>query len=267
MDIRQLRERDRIEAWLRRDPGLHFLSIADLDDFFWPQTRWYGAFDGTALRAICLLFQGLDPPVVVALGPPDDRTLALLVMEIRAELPRSFYAHLAPGLAEALATAFQVESHGEHRKMVLPRQVSLQEPSAEGLVPLTDADLPELLHLQREANPDQVAGATALEPYMLASGQYFGIREDGQLVSAGGVHLHSPPYDVAVLGNIATRPSHRGRGLARAVTLRICQSLRRTVSTIGLNVKADNVAALRCYRRAGFELSGSYIEATLERRG
>ncbi len=69
MDIRRLLERDRIEAWLRRDPGLHFLSIADLDDFFWPQTRWYGAFDGAALRAICLLFQGLDPPVVLALGP------------------------------------------------------------------------------------------------------------------------------------------------------------------------------------------------------
>jgi len=263
MDVRRLLGRDPIEAWLRRDPGLHFLSIADLDDFFWPSTRWYGAFDASALRAVCLLYEGLDPPVVVALGPPDDAPLAFLMEQIRQELPRSFYAHLSPGLAEALEPAFEVQRHGEHRKMLLPPQLPLAEPAAEGLVALAEADLPELSSLQREANPGEPAGATALEPYMLATGQYFGIRQGGRLVSAGGVHLHSPQYDVAVLGNIATSIEHRGRGLAGAVTLRICQSLRQTVSTIGLNVKADNAAALRCYRRVGFELSGTYLEATL----
>ena len=103
-----------------------------------------------------------------------------------------------------------------HRLMLLPPQRALPEPSAPGLVALAEADMPELSRLQEQANPAEVAGATALEPYMLATGQYFGIREGGELISAGGVHLCSLQYSVAVLGNIATLPEWRGRGLARA---------------------------------------------------
>jgi ribosomal protein S18 acetylase RimI-like enzyme len=69
---------------------------------------------------------------------------------------------------------------------------------------------------------------------------------------------------VAALGNIATAPSCRGKGFCRQVTAKTCQSLRKNVSHIGLNVKADNGAAISCYTRLGFESVASYGEFMLE---
>jgi ribosomal protein S18 acetylase RimI-like enzyme len=37
------------------------------------------------------------------------------------------------------------------------------------------------------------------------------------------------------------------------------------VEHIGLNVKADNLSAIRCYRRLGFERAAVYQECLLER--
>jgi predicted GNAT family acetyltransferase len=102
------------------------------------------------------------------------------------------------------------------------------------------------------------------DPRMLDTGQYFGVRFGGRLIAAGGVHVASHTYRVAALGNIATDPEHRGEGLATRVTARICVSLRESVEHIGLNVKADNAAAMACYRKLGFEVIGEYDELLFE---
>jgi ribosomal protein S18 acetylase RimI-like enzyme len=86
------------------------------------------------------------------------------------------------------------------------------------------------------------------------------------LVSVAGVHVVSLHYRVAALGNITTRPALRGRGYARRVTAHLCQSLAQRVDHIGLNVKADNAAALACYRRLGFQTIGQYEEFDAKRR-
>ncbi|MHB8900586.1 MAG: hypothetical protein ACYC6Y_17680 [Thermoguttaceae bacterium] len=38
----------------------------------------------------------------------------------------------------------------------------------------------------------------------------------------------------------------------------LCQKLVRTVDRLGLNVKCDNLAAIRCYRALGFQASAQY---------
>jgi predicted GNAT family acetyltransferase len=78
------------------------------------------------------------------------------------------------------------------------------------------------------------------------------------------VHVHAPTYRVAALGGIATRPDARGKGLAGVVTAGLCKSLLEAADDIGLNVKADNAPAIRCYRRLGFEVIGSYEEFMAE---
>jgi hypothetical protein len=42
MRLIEVDDRARLEAWLRRDPAMHLYELGDLDDFFWPRTRWYG---------------------------------------------------------------------------------------------------------------------------------------------------------------------------------------------------------------------------------
>ena len=101
---------------------------------------------------------------------------------------------------------------------------------------------------------------------MLKTGQYIGYRVDGRLLSVGGVHVYSPTYRVAALGNITTHPDFRNQGLGRAVTAKLCISLREKVDVIGLNVKQDNRSALRVYQSLGFNISVEYGEFSLEKR-
>jgi predicted GNAT family acetyltransferase len=98
-------------------------------------------------------------------------------------------------------------------------------------------------------------------PRMLETGFYFGIRRGRALVSVAGVHVFSPQYKVAALGNITTRPDARGQGLATAATARLCQELLQTgIEYVGLNVKADNPSAIACYEKLGFERVTDYGE-------
>jgi predicted GNAT family acetyltransferase len=103
-------------------------------------------------------------------------------------------------------------------------------------------------------------------PLKYETKQYYGVKEDGRLVSVAGVHVYSPRYGVAALGNVATRPAWRGRGLAKRATARLCQSRLEHVPHIGANVKADNLPAIACYRRLGFETIASYGEFMVRQR-
>ena len=47
------------------------------------------------------------------------------------------------------------------------------------------------------------------------------------------------------------------------MTARICQELGHAVDHIGLNVKADNTAAIACYERLGFRPVAEYEEVML----
>ncbi|MHC4559779.1 MAG: GNAT family N-acetyltransferase, partial [Planctomycetota bacterium] len=102
------------------------------------------------------------------------------------------------------------------------------------------------------------------EPRMLETNQYYGIRESDELISIAGVHVYSQRYKVAALGNITTHPNYRGRGYGTTVTAKVCKSLLREIDHIGLNVKADNTSAVRCYEKLGFEVVDSYGEFEIE---
>ena len=80
--------------------------------------------------------------------------------------------------------------------------------------------------------------------------------------------MYSPTWSVAALGNVATLPGLRGRGLARSACAALCRVLLEDgITTIALNVGADNHAAIRAYTRLGFEQVAEYTEAALVARG
>ena len=127
--------------------------------------------------------------------------------------------------------------------------------------PLTVRDSVDLVRLYQESYPGNWFDLRALE-----TGQYFGLRQDGRIVSVAGVHVYSERYAVAALGNIVTHPAYRRRGYARQVTARLCQSVLRKVEYVGLNVKADNEAAVGCYTGLGFGIVAPYGEFTFTAR-
>ncbi len=83
------------------------------------------------------------------------------------------------------------------------------------------------------------------------------------LTDSAGVQAIALMY-TAALGNIRTHPKYRGKGYGTTVTARVCKSLLRDIDHIGLNVKADNISAIRCYERLGFEVIDSYGEFEVE---
>ena len=262
-------DRAELEAWLRRDPGLHIYELGDLDPFFWPHTRWLclrAAGARPSLRALALLYTGAPVPALIALARPgpDTEALAQLLAGAAPELPDHVYAHLTPGLSPSLTGGGYAASHrGPHLKLLLPPEHELDPgPAIEGLETLSHAHLAELEQLYARSYP-----GNWFDPRMLETGQYLGLRRDGALACVAGIHVYSPSYAVAALGNVTTAPRWRGRGLARHTVAALCRQLQREVEFIGLNVHADNTAALACYHRLGFEQLSPYDEWELRRAG
>ncbi len=252
-------ERAEIEAYLRTDQALHLYELGDLDDLFWPKTEWYGLREGGRLSCLALVYHGSGTPVILALSKRPGQGCQRLLSEIAGLLPERIYCHLSPGMDRALRGRYRMEGHGMHLKMSLDDPAAVRAADVTGVVPLGPGDLSELREFYQRSYP-----GNWFDPRTLETGQYAGIREGGLLASAAGVHVYSPAYRVAALGNIATDPAFRGRGLGRAVTAGLCRRLLGTVDTVGLNVKADNTAAIACYSRLGFVAHARYGEWTAE---
>ena len=102
---------------------------------------------------------------------------------------------------------------------------------------------------------------------MLETGRYVGIRRDGELACVAGIHVWSPTWGVAALGNVATLPALRGTGLATAACARLCRVLLDDgIDVISLNVRRDNAGAIRAYEKLGFAHAADYVEVPLTKR-
>ncbi|MFK3980771.1 GNAT family N-acetyltransferase [Micromonospora sp. NPDC050397] len=281
MLLESVHDRAELAELLRRTPDLRAYELGDLDDRFWPYTTWYRRGE-----ALALLYHGAGLPILLALDSPDRcPALVELVSDLVPLLPRRFYAHLSPGVSEALDPGFRAESNGPHLKMALTDPARLlptedrpvretaepvrrsAEPVRETAEPvrvveLTTGDLAELNAFYELAYPTH-----SFAPSMVANGPYVGVRRGGELLAVAGVHVWSPSYRVAALGNVATRPDARGGGLASTAVTELCRRLLTTVDRIALNVKADNAAAIGLYRRLGFTQVAEYTELTFTARG
>jgi ribosomal protein S18 acetylase RimI-like enzyme len=236
-----------IEAYLREAPFLHLYELGDLDPREAPHCEWV-----VGDRAVVLVYRGLATPTVVALAHDDPWPVRELLAAHAPRLPARLYLHATGGVAPALAPAFAFESLGTHHKMGLTREVA---GGRDDVVPLAPADADEALAFYRVSYP-----GAYFEPGNLARGPYLALRDRDGIAAIAGVHVYAPTIGVAALGNIATRPDVRGRGLAGAVTGALARQLQREGVLVGLNVKADNPAAIACYARLGFEQVASYEE-------
>lgn len=255
MQLALLHDRPQLEAFLRRQAALRVYELGDLDALFWPLTTWYGLMDGQDMREVALGYNAGDLLVLLATGADNPDDVRTLLQSIKHLLPRRFYAHFGVGMASEVAADYQIDDVSLHYKMALTDVPALEQIDTNDSVHLSQADQAEVLQFYADSYP-----GNWFDPRMLATNQYYGIREHGVLQCVAGVHVYSPQMRVAALGNIATRPSARGRGLATRASARLCRELLQTVDLIGLNVYAQNAAAIACYQRLGFTIVGAYEE-------
>lgn len=210
----------------------------------WPRTTWYGWREGDRLTQLALLYaQPGETPTVAARAEEPHAEMRDFLAALLPRLPRAFYAHLPPSHLGVLEPAYRVGSHWLLTSMALPDAARLPDVDAGEVVRLYEADRAELAVLY----------AARVEPAVLAAGRYLGVRRDGRLASVAGLHVYSPAYGVAVLGNVYTDPVYRRRGLSLATCAQLCCDLRAEgIAHIGLNVTSDNTPAIACYERLGF---------------
>jgi len=217
------------------DALAHFTFIADVTTLA-PACRFAGdaetlvaRYDGLPFTAIA--FHGDDPARLAALTrqllAPGEETWCLVseeqwllvqtfcrVLEVRQEWQMLFRGDLA-----AL-------DHGD-------------------VVPLGPPDLPEMAALARRE------GMMAFEHDPLTQGPWYGVRRGGALVAQGGTHLMLSR--AAEIGNIVTARTHRRRGYGSQVVAALVRALHAQEKAVFLQVLKDNVAAIACYERLGFE--------------
>lgn len=243
-----------IARLLSRDPELHAYALGDLDDFYWPYTTWYRHED-----TVALVYHGAGFPAVLAFERPDRlEPLTELLEGLLFLLPQRFYAHVSVGVEEVLTKHLRTQPQGLHLKMALTDRDRLIRTEPRG-VPLTRADLAGVTALYRAGYP-----SNWFDPRMLDTGQYFGVRQEGELIAVAGVHVWSPDYRVCALGNVTTHPLVRGTGIGKAVVAALCRRLLESVDHITLNVKADNASAIAVYHALGFTQVAGYHELWAE---
>jgi ribosomal protein S18 acetylase RimI-like enzyme len=256
----ELRDREELARFLRHRPAVHAYALGDLDDFFWPHTRWLGWQIDGRLEQVVLLYDEPDPPVLLALAEEPESGMAELLLDVADRLPATVYAHLSPSLPEAIAPGFLSETQpAAHLKLGLVHPDALAGHDTEAVDRLFPEDLDQVQRFYAQAYP-----GTWFQPRMLETGRYVGIRREGALVCVAGVHVWSPAWQVAALGNVATLAEARGEGLATAACARLCRLLLDDgIDTISLNVRADNAAAIRAYEKLGFTHAADYVEVVL----
>ena len=255
-----LKDKDTIETFFRSNVFLHIYSLGDLDDFFWRDTKWHALTDEDAIQVIALIYTGGKLPCL-HIHAEDDKIVHAekLLHYLVPTLPECFHAHLNLGLENILMERYTLRPRGEHYKMALVNKSLPSNIDTSQATGLSKSHLSEILNLFEKAYPGNF-----FEPRMLETKQYYGIRQSGELISTAGVHVYSRRYRVAALGNITTHPNYRCKGFGTIVTAKVCQSLLTETDHIGLNVKADNTSAIKCYERLGFEIIDSYGEFEAE---
>jgi ribosomal protein S18 acetylase RimI-like enzyme len=112
------------------------------------------------------------------------------------------------------------------------------------LTPLGNQHIPAMLELTALTNPGPFYQRT------IRFGSYTGIFAGAELVAMAGFRMH--PGDFIEVSAVCTRPSHLGRGYARALITHLVGVIRKEKCTAFLHVRADNARAIEVYHQLGF---------------
>ncbi|MFX0029038.1 MAG: GNAT family N-acetyltransferase [Candidatus Hermodarchaeota archaeon] len=257
--ISQIRDKVLLYNRFRQDIFLYAYHIGDLDDFYFSDCKWFGLKEGGHLIEVILLYTGLKVPTLLIFGSTE--RMPDLIKEILDKLPNRFYCHYQNDFHKFFESEYQMTFLGTYLKMKFQGDFAkLPTIDINETFLLNEEDTSDLLSLYQTAYPESY-----FIPYMLKTRKYFGIRAEKEIVSVAGVHVFSPLYNIAALGNITTHPNFRGRGLAKKCIVRLLKSFNGLIDQVGLNVKDENLIALRLYEKLGFHIHCTYKEAYFEK--
>jgi ribosomal protein S18 acetylase RimI-like enzyme len=258
----QLTDKVLIQAILETERPWTAYALADLEPGYCEHAVWFCAAAG--LPALALLYRAFALPVLLTVG--ESRHLRSVLDEVDRALDgsRHVYVVVRPDVFTLLQERYRVSHEQAMLLMVLaPRRYQPAVPKGVRRLGCTDLERVRRLYADGEATGE---APDFFMPAMLEQGVYYGVYEGDWLIAAAGTHVVAPTVSVGALGNVYTRRDRRGRGLASRITSAVINHLLdMKISTVALNVRENNHAAIRVYEQLGFQTHCHYYEAIASR--
>jgi ribosomal protein S18 acetylase RimI-like enzyme len=244
----RITDKNDIRAILRRDPAWCVYALGDLSPQMFAKTQWF-------TPDLTLVLHDYGTSILFAMGADS-------IGEALDHV--SWPVHLQVQ-SDALAEVARHATVANVKHMARMTWTGRSTRVSSRVTRLGATDLPALERLYADGeptgeSPDFFYGA------MVTDGVFFGVYKREDLIAAAGTHLVSREESAAAIGNVYVRRDRRGRGLGRAVTAAVLHELA-GIETIGLNVRADNRAAIHLYESLGFERYCEFYEALANRDG
>ncbi|HEX2456571.1 MAG TPA: GNAT family N-acetyltransferase [Vicinamibacterales bacterium] len=239
----RLTDKKEIRALLRRDPAWSVYALGDLAPPMFPKTLWFEP-------DLTLVVQDYGTAILFAMGPGSvHEALECVAGPVHLQVQRDALNEVTRHAAVSSPRLMWRMTWTSHR-LASPGAVT------------TRLDASDVLALQALYADGYSSGESPdfFFPSMVTDGVFHGIYEGTALVAAAGTHLLAREEGAAAIGNVYTRRDRRGRGLGRVVTSAVLGELA-GVETIGLNVRADNDAAIHVYESLGFARHCQFYEA------
>lgn len=131
------------------------------------------------------------------------------------------------------------------------------EAGPDEVIPLGDADAPEMLALATLTEPGPFLRQTH------RMGQFVGIRIDGRLAAMAGERFRFPGY--TEVSGVCTHPDFQGRGLAGRLSRHVAAGIAARGDIAFLHAWKTNTPAIRLYEKLGFRLRCEVNVAVLVR--
>lgn len=149
------------------------------------------------------------------------------------------------------------------RRVLAPGRYRPVVPKGVSRLGSTDLETVQSLYADGEATGE---APDCFMPAMLEHRVDDGVYEGDWLIAAAGTHGVAPTVSVGALGHVYTRCDRRGRGLASRVTSAVTSHLwDMKSSTVVLNVRENNRAAIRVDEQLGFQTRCHSYEAIAAR--
>ncbi len=248
--IRMTQLREEMEALLEPRRAYAATAYGYIDPRLSYRTRCYVADSDTTDDGVLLEIQGRGSATLYTQGDP----VAVASILHAVDVPRFTYL---------TAEQRHMELMQEHFVLRAVQRLARMRVDASTFV------LPETLDA-RLLGPNDLNAANRL--YASDSGawlsrrhlteqRYYGVWDNGIVVSIAGTQSISEEYRTAIVANVLTHPDYRGMGLATACVGALTADLLRQVRDVVLNVDPLNAPASAVYRRLGYQDDCRIIEA------
>lgn len=260
MEVRVVHDADLVYWFLKDRVRYNYIyQFSNLETDQWNQVICYGLFHGEELKEIAMISMNYGIPVLLAAGFDNEKYSTQLLRKIKKFLPPKFYAHMDKSTVEEVFAGDKINKLEEYMNMGLEDFYMLNKEQYNDAIRIGFNNIREIKRLLSAGNPE-----AWLDEDLVKLNENFGLYLDGNLISFAGIHAFSRQNDVAAIAHVTTHPDYRNRGFGRQVVAGLANSLKGKIRFIGLNVKTDNLAAIKCYENLGFEEFGRFVACEVE---